>query len=259
MIYKNNWVNACAFVSFFWCGIYRSSLTITISLSYLLLSSWCSNVNFSCFLPCIRVRSLIYTHSRIHTRPTDQTLTGTDTASNTSKLFVSCKVCGGNCLIFDKWLLTCFLIWKKKSFSHITHCVDWYLILVYFPSFSDKASGYHYGVTSCEGCKVSLIIYYIIRTSIFDKHHGMLVYWWYYVCRSFLQGFFRRSIQKQIEYRCLRDGNCLVIRLNRNRCQYCRFRKCLTVGMSRDCKFDSSSFFYYTFFRFKIQQRNWLQ
>ncbi|KAG8306725.1 hypothetical protein J6590_041334 [Homalodisca vitripennis] len=64
----------------------------------------------------------------------------------------------------------------------------------------DKASGYHYGVTSCEGCK----------------------------------GFFRRSIQKQIEYRCLRDGKCLVIRLNRNRCQYCRFKKCLQVGMSRD-------------------------
>ncbi|KAK2149499.1 hypothetical protein LSH36_449g03009 [Paralvinella palmiformis] len=64
----------------------------------------------------------------------------------------------------------------------------------------DKASGYHYGVTSCEGCK----------------------------------GFFRRSIQKQIEYRCLRDGKCLVMRLNRNRCQYCRFKKCLAVGMSRD-------------------------
>ncbi|CAL8069819.1 unnamed protein product [Calicophoron daubneyi] len=64
----------------------------------------------------------------------------------------------------------------------------------------DKASGYHYGVISCEGCK----------------------------------GFFRRSIQKQIEYKCLRDGKCLVIRLNRNRCQYCRFRKCLSVGMSKD-------------------------
>ncbi|KAK6973991.1 ecdysone-induced protein 78C, partial [Biomphalaria glabrata] len=47
-------------------------------------------------------------------------------------------------------------------------------------------------------------------------------------------GFFRRSIQKQIEYRCLREGKCMVIRLNRNRCQYCRFKKCLAVGMSRD-------------------------
>lgn len=57
-----------------------------------------------------------------------------------------------------------------------------------------------------------------------------------------LQGFFRRSIQKQIEYRCLRDGKCLVIRLNRNRCQYCRFKKCLAVGMSRDCKYNFCNF-----------------
>lgn len=35
----------------------------------------------------------------------------------------------------------------------------------------------------------------------------------------------------------MRDGKCLVIRLNRNRCQYCRFKKCLAVGMSRDCKY----------------------
>ncbi|PBC33481.1 Ecdysone-induced8C [Apis cerana cerana] len=71
----------------------------------------------------------------------------------------------------------------------------------------DKASGYHYGVTSCEGCK----------------------------------GFFRRSIQKQIEYRCLKDGNCLVIRISRNRCQYCRFKKCLAVGMSRDCNQNNNN------------------
>lgn len=32
----------------------------------------------------------------------------------------------------------------------------------------------------------------------------------------------------------MRDGKCLVIRLNRNRCQYCRFRKCLSAGMSKD-------------------------
>ncbi|PAV67542.1 hypothetical protein WR25_06701 [Diploscapter pachys] len=66
---------------------------------------------------------------------------------------------------------------------------------------SDKASGFHYGVFACEGCK----------------------------------GFFRRSIQQKIEYReCPRNEQCLIVRNNRNRCQHCRLKKCLSVGMSRD-------------------------
>lgn len=28
--------------------------------------------------------------------------------------------------------------------------------------------------------------------------------------------------------------NCTIMRINRNRCQQCRFKKCLAVGMSRD-------------------------
>ena len=65
----------------------------------------------------------------------------------------------------------------------------------------DRASGYHYGVASCEGCK----------------------------------GFFRRSIQKQMSYKCMKDGNCVILLLNRNRCQHCRFKKCVEMGMSREC------------------------
>ncbi|XP_046408411.1 ecdysone-inducible protein E75 isoform X2 [Ischnura elegans] len=65
----------------------------------------------------------------------------------------------------------------------------------------DKASGFHYGVHSCEGCK----------------------------------GFFRRSIQQKIQYRpCTKNQQCSILRINRNRCQYCRLRKCIAVGMSRD-------------------------
>ncbi|XP_070570296.1 nuclear receptor subfamily 1 group D member 2-like [Ptychodera flava] len=65
----------------------------------------------------------------------------------------------------------------------------------------DKASGFHYGVHACEGCK----------------------------------GFFRRSIQQNLKYPvCSKGDDCLIMRINRNRCQYCRFRKCLTVGMSKD-------------------------
>ncbi|XP_008330343.1 nuclear receptor subfamily 1 group D member 2b isoform X2 [Cynoglossus semilaevis] len=45
----------------------------------------------------------------------------------------------------------------------------------------------------------------------------------------------RRSIQQNIHYKkCLKNGTCPIMRINRNRCQQCRLRKCLMVGMSRD-------------------------
>ncbi|KAK1799426.1 hypothetical protein P4O66_007652, partial [Electrophorus voltai] len=48
-------------------------------------------------------------------------------------------------------------------------------------------------------------------------------------------GFFRRSIQQNIQYKkCLKNETCTIMRINRNRCQQCRFKKCLSVGMSRD-------------------------
>lgn len=65
---------------------------------------------------------------------------------------------------------------------------------------ADKSSGYHYGVSSCEGCK----------------------------------GFFRRSVQKNMIYQCQKDQNCEINKFTRNRCQFCRFQKCFTVGMSKE-------------------------
>ena len=64
----------------------------------------------------------------------------------------------------------------------------------------DKSSGVHYGVITCEGCK----------------------------------GFFRRSQSSVTNYQCPRSKACLVDRVNRNRCQFCRLKKCLELGMSRD-------------------------
>ena len=67
----------------------------------------------------------------------------------------------------------------------------------------DKSSGVHYGVITCEGCK----------------------------------GFFRRSQSSGVvNYQCPRQKNCVVDRVNRNRCQSCRLQKCLALGMSRDGK-----------------------
>ncbi|XP_053696910.1 protein ultraspiracle homolog isoform X1 [Sabethes cyaneus] len=64
----------------------------------------------------------------------------------------------------------------------------------------DRASGKHYGVYSCEGCK----------------------------------GFFKRTVRKDLSYACREDKNCTIDKRQRNRCQYCRYQKCLACGMKRE-------------------------
>ncbi|XP_078541873.1 nuclear receptor subfamily 4 group A member 3 [Lissotriton helveticus] len=64
----------------------------------------------------------------------------------------------------------------------------------------DNAACQHYGVRTCEGCK----------------------------------GFFKRTVQKNARYICLASKNCPVDKRRRNRCQYCRFQKCLSVGMVKE-------------------------
>lgn len=55
---------------------------------------------------------------------------------------------------------------------------------------------------------------------------------------SVLQGFFRRTIQKNLHptYSCKYDGSCVIDKITRNQCQLCRFKKCIAVGMAMDCK-----------------------
>ncbi|GAA6076626.1 nuclear receptor subfamily 4 group A member 1-like [Tachysurus ichikawai] len=64
----------------------------------------------------------------------------------------------------------------------------------------DNASCQHYGVRTCEGCK----------------------------------GFFKRTVQKNAKYVCLANKDCPVDKRRRNRCQFCRFQKCLAVGMVKE-------------------------
>ncbi|XP_008412200.1 nuclear receptor subfamily 2 group C member 2 isoform X3 [Poecilia reticulata] len=64
----------------------------------------------------------------------------------------------------------------------------------------DKASGRHYGAVSCEGCK----------------------------------GFFKRSVRKNLTYSCRSKQDCVINKHHRNRCQFCRLRKCLKMGMKTD-------------------------
>merc|ERR1711936_42947 len=65
------------------------------------------------------------------------------------------------------------------------------------PVCGDKVSGYHYGLLTCESCK----------------------------------GFFKRTVQNKKVYTCVADRSCVIDKTQRKRCPYCRFQKCLDVGM----------------------------
>ncbi|KRZ45030.1 Nuclear receptor subfamily 4 group A member 1, partial [Trichinella pseudospiralis] len=64
----------------------------------------------------------------------------------------------------------------------------------------DHAACQHYGVRTCEGCK----------------------------------GFFKRTVQKNAKYVCMGSRDCVIDKRRRNRCQYCRFQKCMAVGMVKE-------------------------
>ncbi|XP_055332795.1 nuclear receptor ROR-alpha-like isoform X2 [Paramacrobiotus metropolitanus] len=61
-----------------------------------------------------------------------------------------------------------------------------------------QSTGVHYGVVSCEGCKA----------------------------------FYKRSVEKSVNYKCDFGDKCDVAHNSRERCKACRFRKCQSVGMS---------------------------
>ncbi|XP_047206541.1 hepatocyte nuclear factor 4-gamma isoform X3 [Girardinichthys multiradiatus] len=64
----------------------------------------------------------------------------------------------------------------------------------------DKATGKHYGASSCDGCK----------------------------------GFFRRSIRKSHVYTCRFSRQCVVDKDKRNQCRFCRLNKCFRAGMKKE-------------------------
>ena len=59
------------------------------------------------------------------------------------------------------------------------------------------------------------------------RHTRMIAYYVFCSCK----GFFKRTVQNQRVYSCVGRGDCHVTKSQRNRCQYCRFRKCLEAGM----------------------------
>ncbi|NXR58475.1 HNF4B factor, partial [Rhadina sibilatrix] len=64
----------------------------------------------------------------------------------------------------------------------------------------DRATGKHYGASSCDGCK----------------------------------GFFRRSVRKNHVYSCRFNRQCVIDKDKRNQCRYCRLKKCFRAGMKKE-------------------------
>ena len=44
--------------------------------------------------------------------------------------------------------------------------------------------------------------------------------------------FFQKTVKNLEKYNCKEFKTCVVNNRTRNKCQYCRFEKCLTVGMN---------------------------
>ncbi|KAM6325174.1 nuclear receptor subfamily 2 group C member 2 isoform 2-T2 [Podargus strigoides] len=79
---------------------------------------------------------------------------------------------------------------------------NWPRLPLFSPLSHQKALtiGRHYGAVSCEGCK----------------------------------GFFKRSVRKNLTYSCRSNQDCIINKHHRNRCQFCRLKKCLEMGMKME-------------------------
>ena len=82
------------------------------------------------------------------------------------------------------------------------------------PVCGDKVSGYHYGLLTCESCK----------------------------------GFFKRTVQNKKVYTCVADKSCQIDKTQRKRCPFCRFQKCLSVGMKLEGESRRAGISYYVSF-----------
>ena len=91
---------------------------------------------------------------------------------------------------------------------------------------SDRASGFHYGVLACEGCKgffkrVCKEKLKFNKNSKTDNQDNS-------------EDLYNGNSINNIKRNCVFGGNCEINIRTRNRCQHCRIQKCIDLGMSKD-------------------------
>ena len=68
------------------------------------------------------------------------------------------------------------------------------------PICTDRISGFHYGASTCNSCSL----------------------------------FFKKAVNNKRVYTCKADKSCVINKIQRNQCQYCRLQKCLACGMKQE-------------------------
>lgn len=114
------------------------------------------------------------------------------------------------------------------------------------PVCGDKVSGYHYGLLTCESCKVSGRRAAGLEAggragrgpqarpggaAGVGPGEGTRGLRSSRADSVLPQGFFKRTVQNNKHYTCTESQSCKIDKTQRKRCPFCRFQKCLTVGM----------------------------
>ena len=92
---------------------------------------------------------------------------------------------------------------------------------------NDRASGFHYGVLACEGCKgfFKRVCKEKMKSPDPQASNGD---------NTDTNNNSDKDHSQQSKRHCVFGGNCEINVRTRNRCQYCRIQKCIELGMSKD-------------------------